>query len=430
MKLPLLAFFILLLSSGAGAQTVDALGTFTPYSLFGIGEIEKQGSAMNIGMGGIGVAVRNNRFINYLNPASITERDTLSFMMDVGMDIKNFYNKDNDVSSAYNAFNMRNIVITLPIYKKSALILGFVPISNIGYKFASPETDPLIVSKYGDIKYYKYGSGSVNKLFVGGALNIGKKLAVGVELIDYFGTLYKHSDVEFSSDNTIRTIVSGNDYTISAFSAKFGAQFFTPFANDKYLLTLGATYSIGRDLGGDITDYSYATDATGISVDTLYHNVKSNNTIKMPGELAVGFTIKRQNKWMVGMDYTYQAWKSTSFPPVRGVDFEATASHSLKVGVEYTPNMYDVRYYFKRVTYRAGGYYEKSYMKVNGKNLSAYGITLGCSLPISRLNNALNLAVDLGERGSLKDNMVRERYVQFIINVNIHDLWFIKPKYD
>ena len=92
--------------------------------------------------------------------------------------------------------------------------------------------------------------------------------------------------------------------------------------------------------------------------------------------------------------------------------------------------MYDVRYYFKRVTYRAGGYYEKSYMKVNGKNLSAYGITLGCSLPISRLNNALNLAVDLGERGSLKDNMVRERYVQFIINVNIHDLWFIKPKYD
>ena len=182
---------------------MDALGTFTPYSLFGIGEIEKQGSAMNIGMGGIGVAVRNNRFINYLNPASITERDTLSFMMDVGMDIKNFYNKDNEVSSAYNAFNMRNIVITLPIYKKSALILGFVPISNIGYKFASSETDPLIVSKYGDIKYYKYGSGSVNKLFVGGALNIGKKLAVGVELIDYFGTLYKHSDVEFSSDNTI-----------------------------------------------------------------------------------------------------------------------------------------------------------------------------------------------------------------------------------
>ena len=82
--------------------------------------------------------------------------------------------------------------------------------------------------------------------------------------------------MERSSDNTIRTIVSGNDYTISAFSAKFGAQFFTPFANDKYLLTLGATYSIGRDLGGDITDYSYATDATGISVDTLYHNVNSS----------------------------------------------------------------------------------------------------------------------------------------------------------
>ena len=425
MSVMLLAAF-----SGIKAQTVDALGTYTPYSLFGIGEIEKQGTAYNIGMGGIGVGVRNNRFINYLNPASITARDTLSFMMDVGMDIKNFYNKDNDVSSAYNTFNMRNIVITLPIYKRSALMLGFVPVSNIGYKFAAVENDPELVSTYGDIKYYKYGSGSVNKLFLAGAMDIGKRLSVGVELIHYFGTLYKHSDVEFSTDNSIRSIVTGNDYTISAFSAKLGAQFTTPLAEGKYQLTAGATYTIGTKLGGDITEYAYAVDATGYAVDTVYHNVNSNNTIKMPAELAVGLSIRRPNRWMAGLDYSYQAWKSSSFPQVRGVDFEATASHSIRAGVEYTPNMYDVRYYFKRVTYRAGAYYEKSYMKINGNSLSAYGFTLGCSLPISRLNNALNLAVDFGERGSLKNNMVRERYLQFIINVNIHDLWFIKPKYD
>ncbi|MBR5184166.1 MAG: hypothetical protein IKW15_06830, partial [Bacteroidales bacterium] len=58
----------------AKAQTTDALGTYTPYSLFGVGELEKQGTSFNKGMGGIGVCVRDNRYINYNNPASITER--------------------------------------------------------------------------------------------------------------------------------------------------------------------------------------------------------------------------------------------------------------------------------------------------------------------------------------------------------------------
>src|SRR5574344_697845 len=74
------------------AQTTDALGTYSPYSMFGIGEIEKGGTAFNYSMGGIGIGIRDNRFINYLNPASITERDTLSFMLDFGVHQKNFYN--------------------------------------------------------------------------------------------------------------------------------------------------------------------------------------------------------------------------------------------------------------------------------------------------------------------------------------------------
>ena len=83
------------------AQETDALGTYTPYSLYGIGEISKQGTAMNRAMGGIGTGLRDNRFINYMNPASITERDTLSFMLDFGVDMKNFYNSDGKSSSAY-----------------------------------------------------------------------------------------------------------------------------------------------------------------------------------------------------------------------------------------------------------------------------------------------------------------------------------------
>ena len=92
-------FFILLSAlffAGADAmgQNTDALGTYTPYSLYGIGNIEKQGTAVNRAMGGIGTGLRSNRYINYLNPASITNRDTLSFMLDFGVDQKNIYSSD------------------------------------------------------------------------------------------------------------------------------------------------------------------------------------------------------------------------------------------------------------------------------------------------------------------------------------------------
>jgi hypothetical protein len=42
----------------------------------------------------------------------------------------------------------------------------------------------------------------------------------------------------------------------------------------------------------------------------------------------------------------------------------------------------------------------------------------------------LTLGVDLGQRGSTNGNMVRERFLNFNIGINIFDIWFIKPRYD
>ena len=134
-------------------------------------------------MGGIGIGVRDNRHINYLNPASITERDTLSFMLDFGINQKNFYNTDGNVESGYNTANMQDLIFTVPIYRKSAFIVGVTPCSNIGYKFRESETRTDIISKYGNISYEKYGTGSISQLFLGAAMNVTPNLAVGAQMI-------------------------------------------------------------------------------------------------------------------------------------------------------------------------------------------------------------------------------------------------------
>lgn len=410
------------------AQNTDALGTYTPYSLFGIGEIEKQGTALNRGMGGIGVGVRDNRFINYLNPASITERDTLAFMIDFGLSQKNFYNSDGKTSSAYNTFNMHNIILTAPIYKKSALIIGITPYSNIGYKFEATEKNQELVANYGDIKYQKYGEGSVNQFFIGAAMNVFKNFSVGAQFVYYFGALDRYSNVIFNTAPGMRNVETGWDYSLGAISANLGLQYFTNIGKD-FTLTAGATYRLKTDLKGDLTKFAYASENT--QRDTILHELQSDAKITIPAEFAMGVSIRKKDKWLLGVDYMRQDWTKTTFAELsKGVDFRPVSANYYKLGFEYIPNKYDIRYYMKRVTYRFGAYYEQSYIQLGNRQVNAGGFTFGMSLPIYRLYNAINLAVDLGQRGSVKDHMVRERYVQFIINISLHDIWFRKHRYE
>ena len=61
-------------------------------------------------MGGVGIATRNNRYINYLNPAAVTARDSLSFMADFGLQQSNNIYKQGDIKSAHNTFNIYDFV--------------------------------------------------------------------------------------------------------------------------------------------------------------------------------------------------------------------------------------------------------------------------------------------------------------------------------
>ena len=425
-KFSIITLFLAVIGFSASAQNTDALGTYTPYSLFGVGELEKQGTSFNKAMGGLGVGVRDNRYINYLNPAAITARDTLSFMFDFGLSQKNFYNTDGKVESAYNTANMQNVVFTAPIYNKSAFVVGITPYSNIGYKFRENETDSEIISKYGDIAYEKYGEGSINQMFVGAATNIGEHISVGAEMLYYFGNLTRNSNVDFVTDLSIRDIKTGWEYRVNAFSAKAGVQYFNTIAN-KLDLTVGATYRFASNLKGDHIRFATAVGG-GSATDTIKMEAVPGYEVEIPGEFSFGFSLRKQDKWMIGLDYIMQDWSGSDFGD--DSNFKSCASNSFRLGIEYIPNRYDIRYYLKRVTYRAGAYYDQTYFNIGGSQVEAYGFTFGMSMPIFRWYNAISWSVDMGQRGSLDLNQVRERYVQLNVNLNLHDLWFIKRKYN
>ena len=60
-------------------------GTNSPYSQYGLGELSDQTSGFNRGMNGLGLGFREHNQVNYINPASYSALDSLSFIFDMGI---------------------------------------------------------------------------------------------------------------------------------------------------------------------------------------------------------------------------------------------------------------------------------------------------------------------------------------------------------
>lgn len=428
----LLAVF-LIIGVSVSAQE-GAYGAYTPYSVFGIGEIAKEGSAYNKSMGGIGIATRNRRFINYTNPAAVTARDSLSFMADFGLEQSNSIYKQKDLRSGNNTFNIHDFVLSFPIYRSSAFMVGITPFSNVGYDFSSIETDQNIIGNTGNITYDSYGTGDIYQVFVGAGATFWKRFSVGAEFIYYFGNIDKITHMDYA-DNSYRSVNTGSEISVNGATGKFGLQYEQKLGGD-VSLTLGATYRMSTRLKGYSTNYRYATQSSVVdtlrySVDTLAHG-----NVRFGDEIGVGIALKGGEKWHVEFDYLRSGWGKSGMDTAPGFSaigdskFTVTTSQSFRLGFEIVPNRNDIRYYMRRCAYRAGVYYDQAYYKLDGNNVNSMGITFGITLPVFRWYNGLTLGVDLGQKASTRHDMIRERYAKIVVGFNIHDIWFQKPRYN
>ena len=428
----LLAVF-LVISLSVSAQE-EAYGAYSPYSIYGIGNISKEGNAFTKSMGGTGISTRNRRFINFTNPAAITARDSLSFMADFGLEQKNTVYRQGDLKSANNTFNIHNFVMTFPILSSSsAFMVGIAPFSDVGYDFSSVETNQDIIGNTGNISYDSFGTGSIYQIFAGAGATFWKKLSVGAEVIYYFGNIEKKTNMMYS-DDSFRSVNAGHELSLRGVTGKFGLQYEQKLGSDVSMI-VGATYRMGTDVKGYSTTFRYAAQS-GV-VDTLKHHVDTlgRGKIGFADELGLGIAVKGGERWTLEFNYLRSNWKKSGFETAPGFSvigssvFTSTVSQSFRAGFEIVPNRSDVRYYFKTCAYRAGFYYDQSYYKLDGNNVNSMGITFGINLPVFRLHNGLTLGVDLGQRASTKNNMIRERYARIVVGFNIHDLWFHKAQY-
>lgn len=429
-----------LLPARLSAQSGVAYDAFSPYSMYGVGNLETLGGQNSAAMGGIAIGDRNSAYINWVNPAAVTARESKSFMLDFGVTQKNIlYTADAATSiedtdsgmlhSVNNMFNIHHIVATVPLSDRIAIKAGVMPYAATGYEFVSREYADQVLLEMGDVKYQKSGKGGIYQLVLGGGWNILDNLSIGADGIYYLGNTVHSSVTNFATNTHYRALSRSWTSVSRGIGLKTGVQYTANFKND-LRLTLGATYMIGGKMGGDYSDVVLA--ATTSSTDTISNNLQAID-YKIPAEIGAGFTLRKTDKWMFGFDYTYQDWSKTVFTNAPGVDVATRCAQSFRLGGEVTPSKYDVRYYMRRVTYRAGAYYNSGYIAVSGVPINSMGITFGASFPIQLARDtrltSIALSVDIGQTGTLASNLVRENYVKLNVGLNLFDTWFQKSLY-
>ena len=402
---------------------------YSPYSVYGVGDLHTPGTAYNMSMGGVGIATRNKRFVNTMNPASSTARDSLSFMADFGLSGRASLFSQDGLHNTKTLFNINDFVISFPMWRKTAFMVGITPFSDTGFsmsyidKITSGEQS---IGYTGNRAYGAFGDGGLNQFFAGASVLLWNRLSLGAQYNLVFGTISKYASSSFS-DASYRSLTIGDTLQVRSHTAKFGLQYEQPVGKEGRFV-VGATYRLKAQVGGYAIEYSNISE-----MDSGTHSLQEDN-LSLGDELGVGLSYTHGNRWMVEMDYTRGDWTGSGFDAVRGFRnngshlFSSSVAQSFRTGFEITPNRNDIRYFFKRCTYRVGAYMDQSYYQVDGQNLLSAGITLGMTLPVFTGYNGITFALDLGQRG-FGTSFVKENYIGFHVGFNIFDIWFRKTQY-
>lgn len=178
MKNFLLAASLMAAPAVAFAQS----GTNSPYSQYGLGVLSDQTSGFNRGMNGLGYGFREHNQVNFLNPASYSSIDSLSFIFDAGISgqITNF-NEHGTKVNANNA-NFEYVVAGFKVAKPLGVSFGILPYTNVGYSYSSTTMIGEVAS---DGTYTTYtntysGSGGLHQVYLGLGWSPFKNFSVGV----------------------------------------------------------------------------------------------------------------------------------------------------------------------------------------------------------------------------------------------------------
>jgi hypothetical protein len=424
---------IFFLTVVVSVQAFSQRSSSSPYSFFGVGEEFGTKTVEQISMGGIGAAYSSDRYLNFINPASLSELRYATYVFGIlnnGLTVKDGTTNQSSSSTSLSYFSF-----AFPVSKTMGVVFGMQPTSAVGYSLINTinntSGDPIDITQFS-------GTGAVNRVYGGFGLKLFKGFSVGFEADFLFGNIQNNvlnlrEDVALGTKNV-------EDSNIRGASVKVGAQYKTEIRNDIHL-NLGASMKLSNTLKSTGVENTYSLSIGGFGAevprDTIFSG-KLRGNLERPLETIIGIGLGKKDKWYAELNYKYQdALVPTGYLDNTAQSFLYGDSNRISFGGFYVPKFNSLSSYWQRVTYRFGVKYENAGLLVNGVSnsntfteINDFGISFGLGLPLGNRVSNLNFAFEYGKKGTTDNGLLQENYLNLRLSLSLNDLWFVKRKID
>ena len=402
-----------LILCGSALATKAQNGTLTPYSRYGYGILRDNTTSAQRSMGGIGYAMNSGRQINVMNPASYARIDSLTFLFDMGLDLTNVWMEENGARESHIGGGLDYINMQFPLGRYMGASIGVLPYASVGYSFGNT------IDNGSDARD---GGGSINMFYAGIAGRPFKGFSIGANISYMFGTIYNDT---YAYTVTGSTSLLERQIEVRDFHLEFGAQYNFNIARNTF--TLGLTYAPGKKLLGHYREFFYDP-----SVDTAPEEASSSlsSRYSLAESWGAGINWRWNEKLMLEADFTYQPWSKARFPSIDASsvigDHALANRYKVAFGGEFIPAPRGS--YFKRVHYRAGGFWNRDYLQIRGNNLREYGASVGFGFPVPGFKTMVNLGLEWSHRQAYPNPLIKENYVFVTLGINFNEMWFRQNK--
>jgi hypothetical protein len=162
---------------------------------------------------------------------------------------------------------------------------------------------------------------------------------------------------------------------------------------------------------------------TDFDGSTVKDEVLKDDHYTFPLSYGAGISVTKNKRLTLAADYKFQDWSSVRSEYKNYV----TSSHRFSMGIQYSKLKNVSNFMYEKNYIQAGLFFNNSYVNVNNRQISDYGITFGGGVPVSgRIN--VNMALEIGSRGTTQNALIKENYSQLTISISYRDLWYTKGR--
>jgi len=447
-KRPVISIFLFFLLVVISVQAKAQTATSSPYSIYGLGDLESRALSQYLSMGDVKYAINNPSVINVANPATYSQLNRPTF--DVGMRTAFLQLSSNGTTQNNSNTYIRSITLGFPIVNSSekkrkwGFSFGLIPFTQIGYSIKDNVTDSIT----GDVEFDYEGEGGIDQVYLGtgyelwhdsNGINI---LSVGANISYMFGPVTRTRRTVFTDDaNAFNTRIT-NTINLSDVYYDFGLYYKRVLTDSARLkegkleeLSFGVVYTPALDITARNTTFaaSYTGDAQFESIQDTIVDSQEKGSAKLPSNIGIGIALNINHQLTLALDVSQQDWSNYAF---FGVKQGLADRQQVSFGVQYIPDYKAQRKVLKTMNYRGGIRYVNTRLNVNGEDLREYGINFGLGVPLisSSSSTMFNIGVEYGQRGKEGVGLIKEQFTNlsfgFSFTPHKFDRWFYKRKID